>query len=75
MTLKGYQKHIQEASECTDAEAPEVEELMRDIYGTLDNISAATFRREARKGLKDLRTLRKSDPTWSRIVKQKTARG
>jgi hypothetical protein len=33
----------------TGADPAKVEELMRDKYGTLDNISRAEFKREVRK--------------------------
>ena len=61
----GYQGTIQEATKCSDKEAAEVEQAMRDIYGTLDNIDRRRFFKEARSALKDLKRLRQENPDFS----------
>ena len=50
-----YCKLIIELTKCEPVEAPLVEGLMRDVYGTLDNLDRRTFGREAKKALKDAR--------------------
>lgn len=59
-----YQKAIIECCGCTAEEAPKVEQLMRDTYRTLDGLSKAAFKKEAKLCLKALR----SDPELSRLM-------
>lgn len=47
-----YKRPIQEHTGCKDDECGAVERLMRDIYGVLDGLDRARFRREARKAYK-----------------------
>jgi len=44
-----YGKLIMEFTGCTREQANKIEERMRDVYRTLDNIDRATFRREAKR--------------------------
>lgn len=47
-----YKKLIQEFTGCADDECGAIEQLMRDIYHTLDGLDRPRFRREARKAYK-----------------------
>jgi hypothetical protein len=50
-----YERLIIEVTKCRTDEAPMVEGLMRDVYGTLDGLDRKTFQREAKKALRDAR--------------------
>lgn len=50
-----YQKLIIELCGCTPEEAPMVEQLLRDLYRTLDHLPRARFKKEAVLALRDLR--------------------
>lgn len=49
---------------CTPEEAPKVERLMRDTYHTLDHLSRAAFKKEAKICLAALR----SDPVLAEVL-------
>ena len=53
-----YQKSIIEVTGCSSGDAPEIEEMMRTTYGTLDNITARQFNKEARECYKALLFMR-----------------
>lgn len=53
----GYRELILELAGCAEDEAGGVERVMRDRWHTLDGLSRAEFRREARKALKTLRRI------------------
>ena len=43
-----YSKLIVEFTGCTPEEAPKVEQYMRDTYHTLDHLTRAAFKKEAK---------------------------
>lgn len=49
-----YRKRIIEIAKCSEDEATLIEAMMRDIYSTLDGLSAATFKREVKKAMKTI---------------------
>lgn len=59
-----YRALIIELTGCTAEEAPMVEQLMRDVFHTLDSLPRARFKREAKSALKDLR----ADPELRRLL-------
>jgi hypothetical protein len=50
-----YAKVILATTKCTPEEAPLVEGLLRSTYGTLDSLDRATFAREGKKCLVEVR--------------------
>jgi len=61
-----YTKTILDLLGCTLEEAPLVEALMRDTYGTLDSLSLDIFKREAKRCLSEAR----KDPETARLSAQ-----
>ncbi len=59
-----YTKLIVELTKCKETEAPLVEGYLRLIYGTLDGLDRARFKREAKAALKDVR----NDPEEARLT-------
>ena len=53
--MSPYEKTIVALTGCSPEEAPAVEGFLRVVYGTLDALDRPTFRREARKALRDVR--------------------
>lgn len=50
----GYGRLIVELTRCSEDEAGGIERLLRDRFGTLDGLSRAEFRREAKRAQKIL---------------------
>lgn len=59
-----YKALIIETTGCTPEEAPKVERLMRDTYRTLDHLSRAAFKKEAKLCFAALR----SDPELAKVL-------
>lgn len=65
-----YTKLIIETTGCTPEEAPKVERCMRDTYRTLDGLSRAAFKKEAKLSLAAVRADTEGlwdDPTVKKI--------
>lgn len=63
-----YNKLIREMTGCTEQEALGVEAYMREDHGSLSGIDPATFRREAKSALCDVR----AHPSLARDMVQMT---
>jgi hypothetical protein len=57
-----YTKLIIDSTGCTPEEAPKVERCMRDTYHTLDGLSKAAFKKEAKLSLAAVRA--DTDGLW-----------
>jgi hypothetical protein len=52
-----YRDLIKTTTRCSDEEVGAVEQIMRDILGTLDGVSRNEFRKEARAAYADLQAM------------------
>lgn len=62
-----YKRLIIEATSCSEADAAEIENLMRDciFHSTLDWQTREQLERAAREGQELLKQLRAEDPNWT----------
>jgi hypothetical protein len=70
-----YRQVIQAATKCSDDDAFEVEEMLRNQHGgTLDHLTRGVLTLDAKSAYKDLLRYRAQDPNWSPDPEMKAAR-